>query len=921
MTVYFSDTDGWAEPATDAYFMDLIDLPDSPIEPATPEPGVGVGTENTDCHGIGDPSWSTPARPAISGRGVTGPDRYPQHAQPGQSVVLRQIVSSASDQLSANEIESAVREAPPGLRPSPVMPCLATGAMGEVACAETAAFMDNGSCVQSRHARELEKWSREHEKWQERHLREQEKWRRKHAQKKEKALEKWMQPLQNEYASAQDLLDAFSRSPPCLTPVAISPACSRAPSMFPEGELEAAATAGAKKHEQLPTVSPGEVSSSAAFLRNLTSMASDYGGVDDRAARQMPMPSHTFTFQPVTCLRLVENPELFQRPSQRPSQIGATPAKAVVRSVTDEASAKLAHDLAAKLAQRRAWETQGRNTTGILLGGDDEIYNIEPIEPDVRSTHGAQDDSVKKIIQRIHASHDGLANAIGDAGSGTSALTPLNNQVGGRLCMEQTEQASATVCGTADPGHADVGRREDFLMQPPPAHYVLPKPPTRKSPPTGQAISPPELGSYGAQSCPSEPTVLRTTIDNASSLSDAATSKQDPASHAVPACETLAWSENGSRRARLEQLEAMLRDMDRLPKMEIESNHHPPDRHCNDNLSSVHIAAKIVAGTSDYNFEPDRLETSIASNLEMCASRSVAPKSPNASAPSLYVRQAPPIQLLGLTDQDDQENVPPLNRQKSSQRWRMARSYVNATDKQNEQGEMHQGWKTPEELEKLYRDLCKESSVHPQTYRELREMPASRAAQVLRLKMGLSPIRPQADTQFTVGGHSTRFQCPASKLLVPSTLDPVAERIKPKVIDLDDSDDLQSVGGTEDEGREQQNRVEMHENALSRLITSCNEFTRTVTGTTDQHALVNFLDLPPGATNSRMPLSSVSSMSLSRKPAAAFNDRQEMRVRGKQYFRDYRRSSRSSTSAVDGNTRLMNLEAKLRAMEKYDREF
>ena len=87
-----------------------------------------------------------------------------------------------------------------------------------------------------------------------------------------------------------------------------------------------------------------------------------------------------------------------------------------------------------------------------------------------------------------------------------------------------------------------------------------------------------------------------------------------------------------------------------------------------------------------------------------------------------------------------------------------------------------------------------------------------------------------------------------------------------KVIDLDDSDDLQSVGGTEEEGTEQQNRVEMHENALSRLITSCNEFTRTVTGTTDQHALVNFLDLPPGATNSRMPLSSVSSMSANLAP-------------------------------------------------------
>ena len=246
---------------------------------------------------------------------------------------------------------------------------------------------------------------------------------------------------------------------------------------------------------------------------------------------------------------------------------------------------------------------------------------------------------------------------------------------------------------------------------------------------------------------------------------------------------------------------------------------------------------------------------------------------------------------------------------------------MNAKDKQNEQGEMHQGWKTPEELEKLYRDLCKESSVHPQTYRELRQMPASRAAQVLRLKMGLSPIRPQADTQFTVGGHPTRFQCPASKLLVSSTLDPVAERIKPNVIDLDDSDDLQSVGWSEEEGREQQNRVEMDGNALSRLITSCNEFTRTVTGTTDKHALVKSLDLPPGATNSRMPLSSVSSKSLSRKQAAAFNDRQEMRVRGKQYFGDYRRSSRSSTSTVDGNTRLMNLEAKLRAMEKYDRKF
>lgn len=46
----------------------------------------------------------------------------------------------------------------------------------------------------------------------------------------------------------------------------------------------------------------------------------------------------------------------------------------------------------------------------------------------------------------------------------------------------------------------------------------------------------------------------------------------------------------------------------------------------------------------------------------------------------------------------------------------------------------------PDELERIYRASCKTAS-RLGTYRKLREMPAGEAAEVLRRKMGLVPIR------------------------------------------------------------------------------------------------------------------------------------------------------------------------------------
>jgi hypothetical protein len=51
----------------------------------------------------------------------------------------------------------------------------------------------------------------------------------------------------------------------------------------------------------------------------------------------------------------------------------------------------------------------------------------------------------------------------------------------------------------------------------------------------------------------------------------------------------------------------------------------------------------------------------------------------------------------------------------------------------------------PEELEKIYRRLTANSEI-PQTYRELRRLPAGEAAQVVRRKMSLSPVRSRQST-------------------------------------------------------------------------------------------------------------------------------------------------------------------------------
>ena len=71
----------------------------------------------------------------------------------------------------------------------------------------------------------------------------------------------------------------------------------------------------------------------------------------------------------------------------------------------------------------------------------------------------------------------------------------------------------------------------------------------------------------------------------------------------------------------------------------------------------------------------------------------------------------------------------------------------------NELKEILPEWKTPREMEKEYKTLCKEGTLRPQTYRELREMPASKAADMLRVKMSLSPPQSRAHVETTTLGR------------------------------------------------------------------------------------------------------------------------------------------------------------------------
>jgi len=140
------------------------------------------------------------------------------------------------------------------------------------------------------------------------------------------------EPLHNHYDSAQALLDAFSAMP---EEIELTPECSRTPSTDPAQYLPAS-----------------EQSWVGSIPRDRWAMAmsSDKG---------MPCISDFGRLSPVTCLHIYQTqPAGVAAPETRLSSIQLGTARAVMRSVTDEASSKLAHDLASKLAQRREWESK-----------------------------------------------------------------------------------------------------------------------------------------------------------------------------------------------------------------------------------------------------------------------------------------------------------------------------------------------------------------------------------------------------------------------------------------------------------------------------------------------------------------------------------------------------------------------------------
>ena len=153
--------------------------------------------------------------------------------------------------------------------------------------------------------------------------------------KRQDILQEWIEPLNNKFASAQDLLDAFSTTPPSI---------SRAAS--PEPDHPPRQNAGSRPQ--------------ADALRNAPWLIGDHSGT---VRKFEPM-------SPFTCAKIFEAPAALWRDvatndlqfNRRASFWGSSFGG--VRSVTDDASSKLAHDLASKLAQRRAWESRGSEHRG-----------------------------------------------------------------------------------------------------------------------------------------------------------------------------------------------------------------------------------------------------------------------------------------------------------------------------------------------------------------------------------------------------------------------------------------------------------------------------------------------------------------------------------------------------------------------------
>jgi len=119
-----------------------------------------------------------------------------------------------------------------------------------------------------------------------------------------------------------------------------------------------------------------------------------------------------------------------------------------------------------------------------------------------------------------------------------------------------------------------------------------------------------------------------------------------------------------------------------------------------------------------------------------------------------------------------QESIPPLppRQQKEHERdstsWNVTRAPVSKIGTLFEEYKMESPEEynmkkesdvsNPEELEKIYRRLTANSEI-PQTYRELRRLPAGEAAQVVRRKMSLSPVRSRQSTVPTAN-HTQRIR-------------------------------------------------------------------------------------------------------------------------------------------------------------------
>jgi hypothetical protein len=208
--------------------------------------------------------------------------------------------------------------------------------------------------------------------------------------KRRDIFQEWIEPLNNEFASAQDLLDAFSTTPPSI---------SRAASPEPDHPKQQNACSR----------------SQADAVRNAPSLIGDHGGT-------------VLKFEPVspfTCTEIFETPAALWRDVSRVTNDVRSNRSASfwgssfggVRSVTDDASSKLAHDLASKLAQRRAWESSGSERRGGERSTCDEISTQSaghPRAPVIDSAPPVEDNA--GLVSRMKAFCEHSSNSIVPAG-------------------------------------------------------------------------------------------------------------------------------------------------------------------------------------------------------------------------------------------------------------------------------------------------------------------------------------------------------------------------------------------------------------------------------------------------------------------------------------------------------------------------